>query len=51
MTELENMFPFEREIYLVLLNQYLEKEKQRIEQEKAQKEAEMRKLIGKARKR
>ena len=30
LTELENMIPFERDVYLILLLQYLEEEKQRI---------------------
>ena len=29
--ELENMMPFEREIYVAMLIQYLEEEKQRLE--------------------
>ena len=29
--ELENMMPFEREIYVAMLVQYLEEEKQRLE--------------------
>lgn len=29
--ELENMIPFEREIYVAMLVQYLEEEKQRLE--------------------
>ena len=32
--EIENMIPFEREIYVALLVQYLEEEKQRLEQSK-----------------
>ena len=31
LTELEEMIPFEREIYIAMLVQYLEEEKQRIE--------------------
>lgn len=31
LTEIENMIPFEREIYISMLVQYLEEEKQRIE--------------------
>lgn len=31
LTELEDMIPFEREIYVAMLVQYLEEEKQRIE--------------------
>jgi len=34
LTELENMIPWEREIYLGLLMKYLEEEKKRIEEEK-----------------
>tara|TARA_Y100000310_G_scaffold131910_1_gene131026 strand:- start:112 stop:252 length:141 start_codon:yes stop_codon:yes gene_type:complete len=34
LTELENMIPWEREIYLGLLIKYLEEEKERIEEEK-----------------
>ena len=34
LTELENMMPWEREIYLGLLMQYLEEEKKRIEEER-----------------
>ncbi len=34
LTELENMMPWEREIYLGLLMKYLEEEKKRIEEEK-----------------
>lgn len=34
LTELENMLPFEREIYVAMLVQYLEEEKQRIESKK-----------------
>ena len=33
LTELENMMPWEREIYIGLLLNYLEEEKQRIEEE------------------
>jgi hypothetical protein len=32
--EIENMIPFEREIYVALLVQHLEEEKQRLEQSK-----------------
>ena len=32
--EIENMIPFEREIYTAMLIQYLEEEKQRIEAQK-----------------
>lgn len=31
LTELENMIPFEREVYIYMLVQYLEEEKKRIE--------------------
>jgi len=34
LTELENMIPWEREIYLGLLMKYLEEEKERIQEEK-----------------
>lgn len=34
LTELENMIPFEREIYIFMLVQYLEDEKKRIESTK-----------------
>ena len=33
LTELENMIPFEREIYVNLLMQYIEEENERIKQE------------------
>ena len=33
LTELENMIPFERQIYVNLLLQYLEEEKERLEQQ------------------
>ncbi len=33
LTELENMMPWEREIYIGLLMQFLKEEKERIEQE------------------
>tara|TARA_E500000331_G_scaffold243307_1_gene233680 strand:- start:60 stop:203 length:144 start_codon:yes stop_codon:yes gene_type:complete len=36
LTELENMIPFEREIYLGLLEQWLREENERIEQQNAQ---------------
>ena len=35
LTELENMIPFEREIYLGLLEQWLREENERIEQQNA----------------
>jgi hypothetical protein len=34
LTELENMMPWEREIYMSLLVQFLEQEKNRLEQQK-----------------
>jgi len=34
LTELDNMYPFERELYVHMLVQYLEEEKQRIESKK-----------------
>jgi|TARA_B100000073_G_C23418994_1_gene446398 hypothetical protein len=34
LTELENMIPWEYDIYLTLLKQFLEEEKQRIENQK-----------------
>lgn len=34
LAELENMLPFEREVYVAMLVQYLEEEKQRIEAQK-----------------
>lgn len=34
LAELEDMLPFEREIYIHMLVQYLEEEKQRIEAQK-----------------
>lgn len=34
LAELENMIPFEREIYTHMLIQYLEEEKQRLESKK-----------------
>ncbi len=33
LTELENMLPWEREIYITLLAEHLEEEKQKIEQQ------------------
>ena len=33
--EIENMIPFEREIYVAMLVQYLEEEKQRLDSKKA----------------
>jgi len=35
LAELEEMIPFEREIYVFMLMQYLEEEKKRIEQQNA----------------
>jgi len=35
LTELDNMMPWEKEIYISLLTQFLEEEKQRIEKERA----------------
>ena len=34
LTEIENMMPWERDIYVVLLKQHLEEEKQKLEQQK-----------------
>ena len=34
LTELENMIPWEREIYIGLLRQYLKEEEERMEKEK-----------------
>jgi hypothetical protein len=34
LAEIENMLPFEREVYVAMLIQYLEEEKQRIEANK-----------------
>ena len=34
LTELDDMIPFERELYVAMLVQYLEEEKQRIESKK-----------------
>ena len=36
LTELENMLPWEREIYLGLLEEHIKKENERIEREQAQ---------------
>ena len=36
LTELDNMMPWEREIYLVLLEQWLEEEKKRQEEQERQ---------------
>jgi hypothetical protein len=35
LTELDNMIPWERELYVSLLSQHLEEEKQRLEQQAA----------------
>ena len=32
LTEIENMMPFERDIYVILLQQHLEEEEQRLKQ-------------------
>ena len=37
LTELENMIPWERELYVTMLMQYLEEEKQKMEQQAANK--------------
>lgn len=34
LTEMDNMIPFEREIYVSMLTQYLEEERQRLERQK-----------------
>jgi hypothetical protein len=34
LTEIENMIPFEREVYVFMLMEYLEEEKKRIESQK-----------------
>lgn len=34
LTEIEEMIPFEREIYVSMLTQYLQEEKQRLERNK-----------------
>jgi hypothetical protein len=34
LTELDNMMPWEREIYVALLNQYIQEENERIKQKK-----------------
>lgn len=36
LTELENMMPFEREIYVILLTQFLKEQKEKQEQQKNQ---------------
>ena len=35
LTELDNMMPWEREIYVGLLHEFLRKEKERLEKEKS----------------
>ena len=35
LTELENMIPWERDVYIVMLVQYIEKENERIKQQMA----------------
>ena len=35
LTELDNMIPWERELYVSMLSQHLEEEKQRLEQQAA----------------
>lgn len=35
LSDIENMIPFEREIYVAMLINYLEEEKQRLERQKA----------------
>ena len=37
LTELENMLPWEREIYIGLLEEYIREEKKRLEQERMKK--------------
>jgi len=34
LSDLENMMPFERQVYVTLLIQYLEEERERLEQQK-----------------
>jgi len=34
LSDLENMMPFERQVYVTLLVQYLQEEKERLEQQK-----------------
>lgn len=36
LSDLENMIPFEREIYILLLSQYINDENQKIQQQNAQ---------------
>jgi len=35
LTDIENMMPFERDIYLMLLSQHVDEENQRLQQEQA----------------
>jgi hypothetical protein len=35
-TELENMIPFERDVYILLLSQHIQEENQRIQQQQQQ---------------
>ena len=36
LTELENMIPFERQVYVMLLQQWIEQENNRVKQQNAQ---------------
>ena len=36
LTELENMIPFERQVYVMLLQQWIEQENKRVKQQNAQ---------------
>ncbi len=36
LTELENMIPFERQVYVMLLQQWIEEENKRVKQQNAQ---------------
>ena len=36
LTELENMMPFERQVYVMLLQQWIEEENKRVKQQNAQ---------------
>jgi hypothetical protein len=36
LSDIENMIPFEREIYVLLLSQYINEENQKIQQQNAQ---------------
>ncbi|NBO24541.1 MAG: hypothetical protein EBU93_04845 [Chlamydiae bacterium] len=40
--ELEEMIPFERDVYILLLSQHIEKENERIKMENSQQQAQMR---------